>query len=450
MPVDLKQLIDASSPEWTLALEKLQGNILQSHGRDHTTLVMFQLSAGSHVRGGLRGAAAKWCTSAAEQLRQKERYHASRADGTVDQQMFGSLFLSVWGYLSLGYEPDVLKKCFSENEDKLFQNWFLGGMVHHGSYLGDPLPAYWELPYQNHLDGVLLLACDDLDTLRAQVGVAVCELSEFSRVTRVEWGKTIRREDGRTLEHFGFLDGISQPNCFEGAQVSPSDRCRPELLLVKDGLVDDPDALGSYLVYRKLEQNVKAFRAAENALADKLQLQPNERERAGAMIIGRFRDGSPITQYDRSCDRPDNDFDFNSEDSLGLKCPLHAHIRKVRPRPENQRRIMRRGVPYGEYRAPSSDALPEHGCGLLFMSFQANIFQQFGFVQHEWANAVDFPRGSLAGPDPLVGQARGSAAQRWPKAWGEPDVESLSLGGYVTLKGGEFFFAPSLPFFRNL
>ena len=42
-------------------------------------------------------------------------------------------------------------------------------------------------------------------------------------------------------------------------------------------------------------------------------------------------------------------------------------------------------------------------------------------------------------------------AQTWHNQWGvaNPTTE-FSFGQFVTLKGGEFFFAPSLPFLESL
>jgi Dyp-type peroxidase family len=297
------------------------------------------------------------------------------------------------------------------------------------------------------VDAILLLACDDLETLNKELKQALREISRIGHLLGVERGITIRSEDGDALEHFGFRDGMSQPQFFDYSAGDP-DRATPDIVLEEDRLAGEPDAYGSYLVYRKLEQNVKAFRVAEESLADTLQLEGSARERAGAMMVGRYRDGSPVTTHQCPANMPGNTFDYE-QDTSGAKCPLHAHIRKVRPRRGEQPRMVRRGVPYGDYHPLSSKEFPEKDCGLLFLSFQKNIFRQFGFVQRAWANMVDFPE-TLTGQDPLIAQNFRGVPQRWPKVWDKPAVENISLGGYVTLKGGEFLFAPSLSFFARL
>ena len=116
------------------------------------------------------------------------------------------------------------------------------------------------------------------------------------------------------------------------------------LVLRPDPGVTDPDAFGSYYVFRKLEQDVMGFAVAEHRLADELGLEGSDRARAGAMIVGRYRDGTPLvlSETDGFVPAKANDFRYEPHltsvgtmapsDPLGVKCPFHAHIRKVNPR----------------------------------------------------------------------------------------------------------------------
>jgi len=120
------------------------------------------------------------------------------------------------------------------------------------------------------------------------------------------------------------------------------------------------------------------------------------------------------------------------------------------------RRITRRGIPYGSRpEHPNAfqalEELPTRGVGLLFMCFQASIADQFAFIQASWANNENFVAPDT-GRDPVIGQAgAGEPIQpAWPVQWGQPDTKSAAFGGFVTLKGGEFFFAPSIPFLKVL
>ena len=65
-------------------------------------------------------------------------------------------------------------------------------------------------------------------------------------------------------------------------------------VLVADPATNAADSFGSYFVFRKLEQNVRGFKVREQELADALGLVGDERERAGAMAVGRFEDGTPL------------------------------------------------------------------------------------------------------------------------------------------------------------
>ena len=204
MPINLANPIDPATPEWEQAFEKLQGNILRSHGREHTVLLLLEIKNRDNLRTKVGSFAERWCTSAAKQVRQKPLFQENERAGRVDKQIFGSFFLSVWGYLALGYGPDELERSFPEAYDPAFGNWFLSGMEHQGAYLGDPIRMKWEAAYRNKLDAMLLLACDDAETLKHELLNALSEVAEFGNVLGMERGTAIRNEEGHPLEHFGF------------------------------------------------------------------------------------------------------------------------------------------------------------------------------------------------------------------------------------------------------
>ena len=99
---------------------------------------------------------------------------------------------------------------------------------------------------------------------------------------------------------------------------------------------------------------------------------------------------------------------------------------------------------------------PEGGVGLLFAAYQTNIESQFEFTQSRWANNPGFPAHGAAPPpglDPIIGQgANPAGSQQTPLHWGDPATGSLPADffGFVTLKGGEYFFAPAISTLRTL
>ena len=120
-------------------------------------------------------------------------------------------------------------------------------------------------------------------------------------------------------------------------------------------------------MFRKLDQNVKAFRLAEKKLADKMQISVDY---AGAQMVGRYRNGTPLIPI--SPPQPTsagkmNDFNFSSDRTTGSKCPFGSHIRKTNQRGSGKPdgvQFPRRGITYGGNL--STDA--ESGVGLLFMA----------------------------------------------------------------------------------
>jgi Dyp-type peroxidase family len=224
---------------------------------------------------------------------------------------------------------------------------------------------------------------------------------------------------GGQREHFNFADGCSQP-AIEGSPAADRDKYQRvktgEFLLGYpdfDGLVTGAMRFfrnGSFMVFRKLEQRVLAFRRILESceLPDDL---------VAAKIVGRWRNGEPLVmdQPGRGSERRSdlNDFRYGSpvadgpadnrpEDPWGERCPLGAHIRRAFPRDAlvggelrtRRHRILRRGMPYGE-KLPDEvpDDQPDVGRGLLFVCFNASIARQFELVQ-SWCldgNLFDVP-----------------------------------------------------------
>jgi Dyp-type peroxidase family len=476
----------ASEQAW---LAHLQGNILRGHGRDHALHIFFAFVADAEaVKVTLQQLEATYVTSALQQYIETRRYKVLGIPG----RLFGNLFLTARGYTELGLKPE---KIF-ERPDPAWPHppsttaSFLGGLKRASKEFRDPPPDEWEAGFQHEVHGMLLLADDDDHELTRSLGPALEMLERTCRVLTVQSGRVIRNAAGLGIEHFGFVDGRSQPAYLATEFNHPTyptaeadleliNRWNPfeplERVLVHDpGVPKRPDCLGSFVVFRKLEQNVREFRTALRSLAGQIGLAGPDIDRAGAMVVGRFEDGTPLVLQKEAGWHPQNanNFDF-STDPRGRQCPLHAHIRKVNPRGrtpapaslsaianavgravgERARRITRRSLPYGDYVSLNEplDKLPIGGVGVLFICFQARISEQFGFIQAKWANAVGSPEAD-GGVDALVGQERRPADfdRSWPDRYNHSTRVDARFERFIRLKGGEFMFAPSLPFFEEL
>lgn len=472
--LDKRPIVDPNDSDYDALLQNLQGNILKGHGRENATLIFFNFKKPSDVKPGeppipplgtVRAQLAdilQCVTSAKQQLQQTRGYRDLKVPGGL----FANFFLTVSGYGALGFSDAQIKAAFPWGDASSFRN----GMQKLRDDLSDPPVETWEKPYHGPIDALLLMADDDRAFLLRTVRATIDRLEQFATIVTVEHGGALRNEGDEGIEHFGYADGRSQPIFFtddlkdEGAKTKWDPSARLNLVLVPDRGVSDEkvkeNAYGSYLVYRKLEQNVRGFVKRERELADQLKLEGQDRERIGAMVIGRYRDGTPLARASRS-----NDFTYE-EDPGGAKCPFHAHIRKTNPRGElevpgfnlaaqKSIRIVRRGIPYGERKShPASyratlDELPTEGVGLLFMCFQQSIETQFNHLQQAWANSPTLPRKGT-GLDALIGQGKASD-QQWPAEYGTNEhAVDATFGGYVKMKGGEYFFAPSIPFLRTL
>ena len=446
-------------------LESLQGNILSGHGRDRSVHIFLRFKDGKRtdVKCWIKELAeAGRITSAQRQLDETEQY---RRYGIRDH-LFMSFFLSAEGYEHL--YPEQKGKLRFDDEA------FLRGMKAAQHRLNDPPKAAWEKEYQNEIHAIVLLAHDYETSLQQAADRLRDDVKTHAEICAVEYGKVMWNRQHYpqeyAVEHFGYVDSRSQPLFFQsdiererlerdGTNVwDPG--AGPDLVLVQDPYGRKGYDSGSYLVFRKLEQYVRAFKEYEQQFAQALGLTGEDVKRAGALVMGRFEDGTPVVLEPtpgRYAPVPNN-FTYDN-DPDGGRCPLQAHIRKVNPRQQGIPRIVRRGITYGEREKepqdnPSLEELPLGGVGLLFMCYQRNIAQQFEVLQYLYANDPRFPGEQEPGIDPIIGQLGGNGVGqlKWPAQWNDPREKHkpFDFHSFVTLKGGEYFFAPSIHFLKNI
>jgi Dyp-type peroxidase family len=514
-----------------LEAEDIQGNILAGFNKDHQLLMALKIRDVPTARRWLKRI-------------------LPRISSTAEVHLFNSLFRRLRARLgndpaglvatwtNIAFSREGLATLLSTAEAAAVPDpAFVAGLPARARGLGDPIAPGQTDPTLSWVVGgtgrvpdmLLIVASDDAGYLKLAVERLRPQSLDGPEAPEVIWeelGET--RPDLPGHEHFGFKDGISQPG-LRGLlsrqpdvyltrrllQPSPPqtiDFASPGQPLIwpgqfvfgypfQDKATGDPLPLpdgqpawlrnGSFLVFRRLRQDVAAFsaflrtRAAELAATAAFpQMTP---EHLGALIMGRWPSGAPVPRTP-DVDRPDlagaslanNDFLFTTdtpppdfqtgvgtslppfppahEDSLGLVCPHAAHIRKMNPRDQDSdlgdpfdtlpRRVLRRGIPFGP---PLHDPTADDGVerGLHFLCYQASIEGQFETLQSDWANSAKNP--NPGGNDLVIGQDRDHPRTLDLFSPGGADSSPVTPPvPWVIPTGGGYFFAPSIRVIRDL
>ncbi|KAJ7633970.1 hypothetical protein B0H17DRAFT_961615 [Mycena rosella] len=288
---------------------------------------------------------------------------------------------------------------------------FVAGQFSDAGQIGDD-PSLWNPAFTGtNIHGVFLLASDTLVNIHDQLAKIQSALgSSVTEIHRLQAGARPGPEEGH--EHFGFMDGISQPAVEGFTKLVLPGQTLGVFLLGERG---DPfqnshpswAVDGSFLVFRQLQQLVPEFNKflTDHPLgAGKLTPEQGS-ELLGARMVGRWKSGAPIflapTADDPvlGADRTrNNDFNFFIKFNQ-TRCPFSAHIRKTRPRgdlgpsEDTKNFIIRSSIPYGEEVTPaeadSHTTSVDRGLAFgkfSFFSYQTNINNGFVFLQQSWIN----------------------------------------------------------------
>jgi Dyp-type peroxidase family len=497
---------DAEARDPDLNLENIQGNVLAGFNKDHQRMVFFRVGDRDRARRWL-GTILDEIASSEEVLAFNDLFSRARArrgsEGATPQATWVNIAFTHPGLGALGVAPAELAK---------FPDAFRQGMPARARLLGDvdaSAPANWVRPFAapDGIHGLLILAADGPSALERlarnhtrRMGAHGVNVA-FDEVGRV-------REDQPGHEHFGFKDTVSQPGIrgvtrrqnprndeqgLPGQELLwpgefvlgyPTQIPKADPEAEEEGENQNPGprsrsgpswtADGSYLVFRRLRQDVPGF---HRFLAEVASEQGVSVEQFGAKLVGRYPSGAPLERTDDQPARFDpseadpsradpsmldatrvNNFEFG-EDEDGRLVPRAAHIRKAYPRDARTptgaeadtqtHRIIRRGIPYGaSFRPGAPDGSPEGADadrGLLFLGYQSSLERQFEFVTSQWFNKTDHPqRGD--GHDPIISQA--SETKRFRLPGGRP--AHLTMQPFVFTTGGAYLFQPSISALRRL
>lgn len=353
---------------------------------------------------------------------------------------------------------------------------------------------------------------------------------EYEKGFKANGLSLIKREDTHLLpgrkEHFGFRDGIGQPGIAGLLDKAKNESERTKLQTILDQGGSDGNIVaagefilgyknaykkmptspivkaasdqgshlteyskdskdfgrnGSYLVYRKMKQNVFEFWDYIDSQTKDTngKSSPEQQDWLAAKMVGRWRSGAPLTlapNKDPNDPKLSNEdvFGYYENDRYGEKCPVASHVRRANPRdskaPEeqapqaelinaNKHRIIRRARAYGttdgELKSlePQAilawdDANKKKERGLQFICFNANLGRQFEFVIHTWVNNPKFEE-LYSEADPLLGTNEPKFVDRdifgkfvAPREKMRQRVSDLQR--FVEVRAGAYFFMPSL------
>ena len=350
--------------------------------------------------------------------------------------------------------------------------------------VGPHAPEHWESGLGGPDIHAMALLRTDSDEGREEATRILREEMEAVgsiEVRFIQDTKALAHENGigSEGEHFGFADPISQPP-IEGADTPmyPGDGVQEadgswralkpgEFLLGYEDeagpegtQAPEPTELrrnGTYVVFRKLYQDVAAFRRYLASAAKSLYGSDDHyhQDLVAAKIMGRWRSGCPL---DLSPDKDDpaiaadpqrrNNFTYAGDDQ-GLRCPFGSHLRRSNPRSTplkratavRRHRLLRRGVEYGPHLQDGVIQNDGVDRGLINLFIQADIERQFEFVQKEWMKGGEFIGLDPSEQDPINGTG-GEGSQMSVPGAKQPFL--FDLPTFVTVKGGEYLFVPGL------
>lgn len=500
---------DRNKGEDNLALDQIQGDVLVGLQKDYQRFIAFQIIDRVRFKQFLRNLA-PIITTTQKVLEREFTIQLLKKNPNKEVFLFTGVNISFTfsGLVELGL-PNLGKI-----KDASFRAGLPARSAAIGDpTIGPASPANWIIGKSGqNLHGLIMVTGPNGPVVNDLAASILALAGNSLNKLYNEAGLTRRHDRGH--EHFGYKDGVSQPGIrgeiggffpkhkFLTPSLNGSDpsQASPGSALVWPGEfvfgyhgqtpsnMDAPGPVveggipwmkdGTYMVFRRLKQLVPEFNRFLAELSAKLGI---DEQLLGARMVGRWKSGAPLAiapiQDNPLLAREElslNDFKF-APDPSARRCPFAAHIRKANPRDDitfvtnnkitdgeqrsqseadNQtHRILRRGIPFGEdvSREEQIGGITTIDRGLMFVSYQTSIENQFEFILQKWVNDPAFPPSSegRAGHDPILGQNSGAtrarkfngAAVTYPIGSNQTIVTLPS--DFVQATGGGYFFVPS-------
>lgn len=484
-----------------LDLDEIQGDILVGLQKNLERFVFFEIKDVRGFKRALQNSIASRITTTRKVLSQELelKKRKERSDHTL---------IHLVG-LNVGFTHNGTKKLVPGEDLK--DPSFTAGAKSQANVLGDPFdaadpqktPTTW-LPefLSDGIDGVFLVTGETENAVNDESTYMLFSLGSTITVIYDETAH-VRPGLARGHEHFGWLDGVSNPGVKGLTDPFPGQRLIDAGAFVFGYPMPNPtaprpaqpapDALaknGSFMVFRRLKQRVPEFKqfildAAQGAQPvqgtdpkTNVVTAGMDPVLLGARMVGRWKSGAPLalipSQDDTALGKDpmeNNNFDF-SDDQTERRCPFAAHIRKVNPREDfapapqestvDPRRVMRQGIPFGPEVNPAEQSQMKtlEDRGLMFVCYQTSIPFQFEFLQQAWAGNPSFispepvkklhADGSTVtvGFDPIIGQNTPQppdpqAGKPQPRTTDEPIPNYPTGGVRSTLTIPQSFIVPT-------
>jgi Dyp-type peroxidase family len=494
-----KQLERKSPADLEFKPSEIQGGILKSQGGPdrpmlHGALLMLGITNTEQARTFLRGIAVN--------------FEAGEGAGSSDG-FYRNIAFTHEGLKRIGLDLDIIDEMPKE---------FREGMHTRSGLIGDLRenhPRRWQPPVRNWPHGakgkqlpvdiheidivIQLRYAPAKDSDPADPGPMIAEIERIAQAASASGAALLAYEQmnrlrpagagaGDFADHFGFADGISQPEVIERAEYPVlaaqtgiaewNNHARLGEVLVgyrndrddfapvdDDGKIGRPSDRnrkkqmreltfnGTFMAIRKLGQNVAAFDRIMIEQSTQLKQQGFniDKHQLAYQIIGRKRDGSPLIGGAVG----QNGFDYRG-DQQGQQCPFASHIRRTNPRDvvhgRKTPRILRRGMSYGPPYVEGENTASAPDRGLMFMCYQSSLAEQFEVIQR-WINGGNSTGISSAQNDPLLGVSPKASPDQFGRDIGQKRLFQFEWEGkvariemdeqFVSLRWGVYLFVPS-------
>lgn len=331
-----------------LDLDDIQGDVAVGLQKDAENFIFFQIADKLAFKRVVKQRIVGQITSAKLAHQRELMIQRRQKLGLKTRERFPGL--------NVGFTANGMTRLIGDRRQSLHSS-FERGADHPEtikSLIDPPCSAWIKKFIPERIDGVFLITGRDRSIVTSHSNQLLAALGIGVRVVYAEMGNT-RPGAQRGHEHFGFLDGVSQPG-IRGLTPKPDPIYGPDQGLAGRDLLwpgefvfgypgqhpDDPVKQGpppematpwlrngSYMVFRRLVQKVPEFRKFVAERAAQLGM---DRELLAARMVGRWKTGAPL-ELAPLRDNPglggdearNNDFGF-ADDRFQRKCPYAAHI----------------------------------------------------------------------------------------------------------------------------